>query len=102
MKSELSLQENLAAEQENELSEYLKTLSQMDFGLNLKALRKLAYELAIKKNLEVLEQLKVNQCAGIEWYQNFLRRNNDLALRTATNRSLSHAVGFNENTVTVF
>ncbi len=102
LKPRYPFQTVFTVQQEEELGVYLKTCSQMCFGVTFKALRALAYELAIKKNIKIPPSWHEHGRAGKDWALNFMKRSASLSLRSPLNRSLSRAACFNENTLRVF
>lgn len=85
----------LTPEMEEELSNYIKTIDNMFYGLTSRALRSLAFEFAEKNKLEHRFD-KTSKMAGKGWLRGFLKRHKDVTLRQPTATSLARAVGFNE------
>ena len=71
------------------------------FGLTTTDLRKIAYQLAERFNLQnnFNEQKKI---AGWDWYYKFMERHPGLSLRTAEATSAARAEGFNKEAVNEF
>lgn len=89
-------------EQEQELVDHILMLESRLFGLTLTDVRKLAYELATKNNLQhpFNAELKI---AGKDWLAGFRARHKDkLSLRGPENTSISRAIGFNKEAVEKF
>lgn len=91
----------LNAEFEAELVDYCIQMQNRLFGLTIRDLRSMAYQLAEKNNLQH-DFDKEKQLAGKDWVSGFLRRNPELALRTAEPTSIGRAVGFNIVQVGIF
>lgn len=90
------------ADQERELSEYVKTASNIYYGLNPQEVRKLAFECAEMHNVSIPESWSRNKTAGSDWFSAFIKRNTDLAIRTPEATSLSRATSFNKENVKKF
>ena len=90
---------DLAPEYEAALVSHALELQKMLFGLNTVELRKLAFELAEKQ--EINHRFK-NKTAGKTWLKGFLRRHPELAIRSPEATSLGRAVGFNKPSVDKF
>lgn len=89
-------------EEENQLSNYLKTMTKLHHGLNPSSARKLAFDLAGANKKKIPKPWQENQTAGKFWFTNFMRRNKDLSLRSAEATSLGRAMGFNKPVVEKF
>ncbi|KAG8239760.1 hypothetical protein J437_LFUL010608 [Ladona fulva] len=89
------------AEQEEELVSYLKTMESRLFGLTMKYLRSLAYELAEKN--ELTHRFNKETClAGQDCIKGFITRHPSLSIRTPENTSDAQAMGFNKVAVSKF
>ncbi|XP_053286201.1 uncharacterized protein LOC128447848 isoform X2 [Pleuronectes platessa] len=89
-------------EMEEELAKHLKQLADQFHGLLAPVqCRELAFEYAEKNNIPVPANWTEKQCAGIEWFGNFLARRH-LSARTPEATSLGRATAFNESTVEEF
>lgn len=86
-------------EVEQALVNHALKLQLMFFGLSISELRKLAYDLAVKLNVQ--HRFK-NQCAGKSWLRGFLARHPELVVRSPEPTSLGRAVGFNKPSVQKF
>lgn len=86
-------------EQEHELVNYLKTMEARLFGLTMKDLRTLAYQLAVRNGIG--HRFK-NQMAGQDWVNGFLKRNPSLSIRQPESTSGARAMGFNKVAVDNF
>ena len=64
--------------------------------------RKLAFQLAIKNNLNVPESWKLEQSATLAWMKSFRKRFPELSLRIPEGCSLGRASGFNKTNVNIF
>lgn len=89
-------------ELEISLRDYIIKCAKLFYGLSLKDCRQLAYELAIKNNLEIPESWHAEQLASEAWLKGFRQRFQDLSLRTPEGCSLGRAVGFNQANVNLF
>lgn len=74
--------------QEKQLADFIKNSADMYFGSNLKNVRKLAFEFAIKLNLKVPKNWTNNEEAGSDWFTDFLKRNPSLSIRRPEATSL--------------
>lgn len=90
-----------SAQQEQELVEFIVSMEAQLFGLTLTELRKLAYELAVKNDLDHHFNGE-RQMAGKQWLYSFLARNPTIRLRTPEATSLARAMGFNKVSVDKF
>ncbi|GBP15795.1 hypothetical protein EVAR_93972_1 [Eumeta japonica] len=89
-------------DQENKLSSYLIKTADIYFGFTPKAVRRLAYDLAIKYNLKKPESWDRDKMAGTDWFSAFLKRNPELSIRCAQATSLSRATSFYRTNVDAF
>ena len=67
-------------EQELELVNYLKDMQQRLFGITMKELRQIAYQLAVKNNCRHNFNTQL-EMAGEHWIRNFMTRHKDLSVR---------------------
>ncbi|XP_025415797.1 uncharacterized protein LOC112687364 [Sipha flava] len=74
----------------------------MYFGLTPNDVRKLAFQYAVKLNLKILPYQTENNCASIDWFSNFFKRNPTLSIRKLKATSLSRAMNFNPVNVKLF
>lgn len=88
-------------EQENELSQYIKSMEARLFGLTGKELRILAYQLAERNNIEHPFNAETGM-AGEDWLSGFLKRHPDLTYRRPEPTSAARAMGFNKVAVSEF
>ncbi|CAH2003007.1 unnamed protein product [Acanthoscelides obtectus] len=88
-------------DQEVELVVYLKDMQKRLFGLTLKELRKLAYQLAVRNGCEHPFN-KHTEMAGEDWVHSFMRRHSELSLRKPEATSGARAMGFNRVAVAQF
>lgn len=86
-------------EQELELVNYLKTMEARLFGLTMKDLRSLAYQLAVRNGIS--HRFK-NGIAGQDWVNGFLKRHPTLSVRKPEATSGARAMGFNKVAVDSF
>lgn len=89
-------------QEEAVLCEYLKNSARMYFGLTPVEVRKLAFEIAFKNNVNVPHTWHEKSMAGEEWLRNFLKRHKDLTIRTPEATSIGRAASFNEENVSLF
>lgn len=88
-------------EQEQELAAHLLDLEARFYGITMIDVRKFAYELAEKNNLEHNFNHKLKM-AGRYWLEGFLRRNPILSFRKPEATSAARARGFNKPSVDAF
>lgn len=91
-----------SCDQEQLMTKYLIRTADIYFGLTLKEVRRLAYDLAIKYNLKRPESWDRNKMAGTDWFSAFLKRNSELSIRCAQATSLSRVTSFNRANVDAF
>ncbi|CAM1323964.1 Uncharacterised protein g8535 [Pycnogonum litorale] len=87
----------LPKEVEDELVRHIKDLDDLFFGITVKDLRKLAYEVARAHGIDKFSEEK--QSANKTWYYNFMRRHPDLRLRTPEATSMARTKGFNRKDI---
>ncbi|XP_053950936.1 uncharacterized protein LOC128858568 [Anastrepha ludens] len=90
------------AEQESVLMKYLLDASNINYGLSLKELRKLAYEYANKIGISYPNSWNANKEASTDWQLAFMKRHRNLSLRTAEQVSQNRAKSFNKENVDAF
>ena len=86
---------------EFQLVEHIIRLESSFFGLSIRDIRSLAYQIAEKNNL----QYKFNrtmQLAGKKWFYAFLKRHPKISVRQPKNTSINQAKGFNREAVSLF
>lgn len=88
--------------QEEKLVDYIIKCSQMFYGLTTADVRRLAYEMAKRNDVQVPQKWHETQLAGIDWLYHFRKRHESLSLRTPEGCSLSRATSFNRHNVGVF
>jgi len=91
-----------SASQERMLADYIKSASGIYFGLSPQDVRKLAYECAEKYGIEMPDSWKLKSMAGPDWLSGFLKRNEDLSIRTPEATSLARVTSFNRHNVNMF
>ena len=91
----------LGDELENELASYCKVMDERFFGLQVKDIRVLAYQLALKNNLQHPFHSETGM-AGKKWLRNFMKRHPQLCYRTPRSVSISRAKGFTKENVDAF
>lgn len=90
-------------EEEVKMSSYILKCAEIYFGLLPMEIRKLAYECAVQLSAKnIPPSWHLNKSAGPDWFQNFMRRNPHLSLRTPEATSMSRATSFNRTNVTSF
>ncbi|XP_071056456.1 uncharacterized protein [Onthophagus taurus] len=87
------------AEQELEIVNYLKSMEARLFGLTIKELRHLAYQLAVRNGIG---NKFPNGTAGQDWVSGFFKRHPTLSVRKPEATSGARAMGFNKVAVDKF
>ena len=88
-------------EVELELEQHILKLEEMMFGLTMKDVRKLAFQLAERNGL--VHNFNTEQgMAGRKWYYSFLKRHPKLSYRQPEATSIARAKGFNKERVYEF
>ena len=88
-------------EQERDMVNYILHMEERLFGLTSYDVRRLAYQLAEK--LKLCHNFNHEKCmAGKDWFQAFIKRHPNLALRKAEGTSAARAMGFNKEAVSKF
>lgn len=93
--------ETFPSELEQELVSYIKRMESCLFGLSCDDVRKLAFQLAERNNIEHRFN-KQNKMAGWDWLRDFRLRNPSISLRTPEATSAGRAQGFNKPQVKRF
>jgi len=88
--------------QEATLERYLLNASFIYFGLTPKDVRRLAFECAERFGITMPQSWTQNGCAGVDWFELFMRRHPNLSIRTPEATSLSRATSFNRTNVGLF
>lgn len=91
----------LGAEIENELVEYCKIMDQRFYGLTIRDIRQVAFQLAVKNDINHPFGLTTG-LAGKKWLYNFLRRHPEISLRSPQSISFARAKGFTKEKVDAF
>ena len=101
--SKYTVKQVFTVEQEGQLRDYIKKCSNLHYGLSYVQIRKIAYQFA-KSCLcsRIPPNWDINQLAGKDWLQGFMKRNNDLSLRKPESTSLSRSMAFNKPVVDDF
>ncbi|XP_039968948.1 uncharacterized protein LOC120780761 [Bactrocera tryoni] len=89
-------------EQEKALISYILQASDINYGISLMELRKLAYEFARKVGASYPDPWNDNQQASKDWQLAFMKRHKNLSLRTPEQVSQSRAKRFNKENVDAF
>lgn len=97
-----SIRQVFTKTEEELLTAYLLKCARLHHGLPPIAARKLAYEFAKANNKAIPEPWNRNNCAGRDWFTNFLKRNKNLSLRTPEATSLARTMGFNKPVLNKF
>lgn len=101
--SKYTVAQVFTTEQENNLCDYLKKCSGLNYGLSYKQVRVLSLDFAkLVGSKKIPSQWLEQGMAGIDWLLGFMKRNKDLSLRKPENTSLARASGFNRPRVTEF
>lgn len=88
-------------ELEGMLVEHVKTMESRLFGLTKTDLRRLAFQLAERNNLNHPFN-KETGLAGLDWVSGFFKRHPELSLRSPEPTSAARAMGFNRAVVSSF
>lgn len=91
----------LGDENENQLVKYCLHMESIYFGLTRSDIRSMAYQLAVKNNLEN-KFSNEKSLAGRYWLNGFLKRHPELSFRRPTGTSVARAKGFNKESVDEF
>lgn len=89
-------------QQENHLEEYLKTASDIYFGLSVREVRKFAYDYATALRIKYPESWNERKMAGEDWFTYYMKRHRALSVRTPEATSLARASSFNRENVSMF
>lgn len=100
--SNCAVKKMFTEQEESELSKYLQTASKMHYGLSRTDLMKFVYEYAVAIGRKIPESWETNKSAGKQWYYDFMKRHNELSLRSPEATSLSRATSFNKHNVSLF
>jgi hypothetical protein len=82
-------------EEETQLVAYIKQAAKLHYGLTLKQVRNLAFELAAANNKDIPAKWKEEQLAGENWLRGFRSRHPSISLRTPEATSMARATAFN-------
>ncbi|XP_039968904.1 uncharacterized protein LOC120780711 [Bactrocera tryoni] len=91
-----------ATEHHDTLQTVLDIFSDINYGISLMELRKLAYEFARKVGASYPDPWNDNQQASKDWQLAFMKRHKNLSLRTPEQVSQSRAKRFNKENVDAF
>ena len=91
-----------SAEHEKALTDYLLKASSLYYGLSVQEVRRLAYEYAVKLDLDIPPSWKEDKEAGKDWMSGFLSRHEEITIRAAESTSLGRAACFNRHNVGLF
>lgn len=81
--------------QEKELADHLRKMSNMYYGLTKSQFRKICYDLAVKFGTGKRSN-EVNKTPGKDWLYGFLQRHYDLSIRKPEATSINRILGFNK------
>ena len=84
------------------LCSYILTCSKLFYGLSSAAVRRLAYQYALKNKILMPASWTQNEMAGYDWLHSFLKRNTNISLRTSESTRLARMSSFNCFTVNTF
>jgi len=90
------------AKEENLLEEYLLTCSAMFHGLTPNNVRRLAYEMACRNNIQMPAKWSETQEAGKDWLNGYLKRHPSLGIRSPEATSLARATAFNMHNINAY
>ncbi|XP_018402028.1 PREDICTED: uncharacterized protein LOC108779157 [Cyphomyrmex costatus] len=102
IKEKHSIRSILTADQETSLTDYLLKLSKIFYGIGPKEVRRLAYDITVKCDINIPRSWHTNKIAGSDWLTAFLKRNKSLSIRKPEATSLSRATSFNKTNVNNF
>ena len=88
-------QTDLPAELEQQLADHVIQLEQRFYGLTIRDLKSLAFQIAEVNNIKTRFNTKT-KLAGKEWLKGFLERHPEISLRRPEATSLARASGFNK------
>lgn len=91
-----------SAEMEAELTVYIKSCAGIFYGLTPKEVKQFAFRYALKNNCKMPENWLDTEMAGRDWFTSFLKRNPTLAIRSPESTSLSRAMNFNRENVSMY
>ena len=77
------------------LSFHVLTCSKLFYGLTSTAVRRLAYQYALKNKISMPASWTQNEMAGYDWLHSFLKRNTSISLSTPESTSLARISSFN-------
>lgn len=88
--------------QEKDLVGYILKCCNHYFGLSIVELRELAFEFAVKIGIEYPSPWEENKMAGRSWYYAFMKRHQQLSLRTPEQTSYNRVRAFCKENVQSF
>lgn len=101
LETKLGRKSVLGNDLETQLVKYCEVMEERFFGLKIQDIKQLAFQLAIKNNIEHPFPLSKG-AAGKKWLRNFLKRHPTLSVRKPHSVSLSRAKGFTKEKVAAF
>lgn len=87
--------------EELDLSKEMAAAGKLEHGLTPKAARLLAFEFAVKNNINVPENWRKNKIASYDWLNGFMSRHTNSPLRVPEATKHSHATSLNKHDVRV-
>ena len=91
----------LPPEIEKEIHEHIKNMEQSLYGLTVRDVQRLAFDIAEHYNLDHPFS-RIKRRAGKDWVRGYFKRFGDLSVRTPQGTNISRAVGFNRPKVQQF
>jgi hypothetical protein len=91
----------LGEDLEKDLVKYCKKMEETFYGVTVRDIKQLAFQLAVKNNVDHPFPL-AKGAAGKKWLRNFLKRNPTLSLRKPQSMALARAKGFTQANVKMF
>ena len=91
-----------SAHQEQLLADYFITAAKYNYGHTPTIARRLAFEFAMKNNIQVPHAWLRDCSAGEEWLIGFLKRHEELSIRQPEATSLARGTAFNRHNVSQF
>jgi hypothetical protein len=94
IKAKLGRKQVLPCEVEKDVAKYCLLMERKFFGLTIADVVRLAYQLALRNGIKN-HFCKRNEKTGIKWLKSFLRRHQEILVRTPEGLSLPRARCFN-------
>lgn len=90
------------SEEEAMLADYFVTASKHNYGHSPTMARRMAYEFAVANKKDIPDAWVRDNTAGEEWLTGFLKRHQELSIRTPEATSLARSTAFNQHNVSKF